>query len=457
LRSANARLRTGVAAVAAVVTLSASLVCADWKAGVARLNITPKGPMWLSGYGDRDHPAEGKLTDLWAKALVLEDSAGRRAALVTLDLVGIGRDVSEPVCQALAEKYGLERSQIALCSSHTHTGPVVGHNLASMYFLDETQEKLVDDYTARLGEDLVSVVGQAIQDLAECRIAWGQGTADFAVNRRNNPEPSVPDLRAANQLKGPVDHDVPVLKVTDAEGRLKAIVFGYACHATVLAFYQWSGDYPGFAQLHLEAAHPGVTALFFAGCGADQNPLPRRTVELAEQYGRRLAAAVEAVLAGDMAPVEGDLATTYTELDLPLDKLPSREQLEEDAASDNRYVAKRAKLLLARIEGGAPLSPSYPYPVQVWRLGPDLLWVTLGGEVVVDFSLRLKQELGPGTWVAGYANDVMAYIPSKRVLLEGGYEGGGAMVYYGLPSPWAPQVEDMIVSAVHDGVDALRP
>jgi len=93
--------------------------------------------------------------------------------------------------------------------------------------------------------------------------------------------------------------------------------------------------------------------------------------------------------------------------------------------------------------------------VQTWRLGDGPHWVFLGGEVVVDFAGRLKSELGPGrTWVVGYCNDVMAYIASRRVLAEGGYEGAGAMVYYGLPAPWAPSSEDAIVAAVRGQVEA---
>ena len=69
--------------------------------------------------------------------------------------------------------------------------------------------------------------------------------------------------------------------------------FGYACHPTVLDGYEWSGDYPGFAQIELEKSYPGTVAMFFQGTGADMNPLPRRTVPLAQQYGEELAAAVQ--------------------------------------------------------------------------------------------------------------------------------------------------------------------
>ena len=439
--------------VASVVVLlfgcCQSLQAETWKAGAARVNITPDTLMWMSGYGSRDHVAEGKRTDLWAKALMLEDPAGERAVLITLDLVGIDRETSGNVCRQVQEKFGLQRRQVALNVSHTHCGPVVGHNLGAMYFFGDEERQRVSTYTATLEKKLVALVGEALGKLAPATISWGSGRATFAVNRRNNKEADVPAIRAANQLKGPVDHDAPVLAVKDSEGRLVAVAFGYACHATVLSFYEWCADYPGYAQSALEEAHPGAVALFWAGCGADQNPLPRRTVELAEGYGRQLAQAVDSVLAGPMTSLSGSLSTTYAEIDLPFDTLPTREQLDADTKSTNKFIAQRAKLLAAQVDSGKPLSPTYPYPVQTWRLGPDLKFITLGGEVVVDFAVRLKQELGPKTtWVAGYSNDVMAYIPSLRVLKEGGYEGASAMIYYGLPTSWAPTVEDWIVKEV---------
>lgn len=430
---------------------------ASWKAGAARINITPEHLMWMSGYSARTKPAEGKLTDLWAKALVLEDPAGRRGVLVTMDLVGIPRYLSVAVCRELEAKYHLPRAAVMLSVSHTHTGPVVRRNLDTMYNLDATQQQYITDYTESLRSKLTAVVGEALKALAPAQLRWGNGKATFAVNRRNNKEADVPRLREAGQLKGPVDHDLPVLAVSDPQGKLKAVVCGYACHATVLSFYQWSGDYPGFAQIDLEKAHPGAIALFWAGCGGDQNPLPRRTVALAESYGRQLADGVETVLEKPITPVRGTLAETYAEIDLPFGDLPNREQLLKDAGGSNRYAAARAKALLKQLEEKGSLRGTYPYPVQVWQLGPDLTWIALGGEVVVDYSLRLKKELGPGTiWVTAYANDVMAYIPSLRVLKEGGYEGGGAMVYYGLPAAWGPRVEELIVAAVHDQVRKVR-
>jgi len=424
----------------------------SWQAGSARIKITPDKLIWMSGYGSRDHPAEGKLTDLWAKALAIRDPLGNRGVIITLDLVGIDRGTAEVICGHLREKHQLQRRQVAICTSHTHTGPSVGRNLAPLHYLqvDKDQQAALDSYTKVLVGKVGTVVDEAIAAMAPSLLSWGSGHCTVAVNRRTNREADVPALRAAGTLVGPSDHDVPVLAIRSPTGELKTVLFGYACHATVLSFYQWSGDYPGFAQAELERLQPGVNAMFWAGCGADQNPLPRRTVELAQQYGARLAAAANEVINEAMAPIGGTLATHYDEVDLPLDTLPSKEDLVAATKSSNRFEVSRARMLLEQVNSGTPLSQTYPYPVATWKIGDTVQWVILGGEVVIDYAIRTKLELGGrSTWVAGYSNDVMAYIPSRRVLTEGGYEGGSSMVYYGLPAHWAPELEEIIMRTIH--------
>ena len=425
---------------------------AAWKAGVAKVVITPTTPMWMAGYASRNHPAEGKLTDLWCKVLALECASGSRAVFITLDLIGIDRALAQSICSQLAAQHHLARDKIAICTSHTHTGPVVGMNLPTLHYLtlNKEQQLLVDQYLVQLEKNVASAVDEAVQHLAPAKLTWGSGICGFATNRRNNSEEQISHLRARGLLTGPVDHDVPVLAARSENEELMAVVFGYACHSTVLSSYQWSGDYPGFAQIEIEKKHPGCVALFWAGCGADQNPLPRRSVELARNYGARLATSVDETLVGVMQPLKSELTTAYAEVDLPLGTLPTREEIEADTTSRNKYVAARAKMLLEQIDSGQPLSPVYPYPIQTWTLGNELQFIFLGGEVVVDYAVRLKIELnGRKTWVAAYANDVMAYIPSRRVLLEGGYEGGGSMPYYGLPTTWSPDLERSIVDEVH--------
>ncbi|MFO1064234.1 MAG: hypothetical protein U0892_10250 [Pirellulales bacterium] len=281
----------------ALVSVSiSSITAADarWLSGSAAVVITPEHPMWMAGYGGRTKPAEGKVGELHGKALILEVEGGTKSLVLSLDLVGIDRTLSDRIKSGISAKIGVPVENIAICTSHTHCGPVVGMNLGAMHY-----NRLIPDEQARVREYAEALLTKSIQVAAAaesakqaCTVQWGTGHADFAVNRRNNKEAEVPDLRTAQKLVGPFDHDVPVLVVRDAAGAIKTFLFGYACHATVLSWQSWCGDYPGFAQSELESRYPGSVAMFYAGCGADQNPLPRRTVELAQHYGRRLADAV---------------------------------------------------------------------------------------------------------------------------------------------------------------------
>ena len=427
-------------------------IAGEWKAGVGRECITPPHPMPMAGYASRGAShATGKLHDLWAKSLMLEDASGKRCVLVTLDLCGIDAVLADRVCAQLKLTCGLERHQIMLATSHTHSGPVVAGNLRPMHYMlfSEADRALVDDYASLLVEKINASVEQATRDLKQSEISFGEGSENFAVNRRTNIEKDVPELRTTNKLVGPSDHSVPVLLVKCASKPI-AVVFGYACHCTTLSGMDWSGDYAGFAQAELEAKLPGCTAMFWAGCGADQNPLPRRTVELATEYGHRLATTVQKTMLSELTPIESKLRTRIQLIPVPFGTLPTREQIEQDRKSDNQYVSSRAQSLLQTLDAGDALPVTYSYPVASWRLGEALDWVALGGEVVVDYAMAVKSlpAAKRATWVTAYANDVMAYIPSRRVLAEGGYEGGGAMVYYGLPTVWAAEIEPMILDEV---------
>lgn len=420
-----------------------------WKAGLARAVITPETSVWLAGYGTK-RPPDGKLHELWMKALALEDDRGHRAVLITSDFQGVPKIMSDRVFAQVREKFCLERSQILFTFSHNHCGPRLGDDLVDYYPIDDEQVKLVDEYTDAMVARAVELVGAALGDLAPARLAQGVGRATFAVNRRNNREDEVPRLLAEGKpLAGPVDHDVPVLTVTRPDGKLAAILFGYACHPTTLSFNTWCGDYPGFAQLEIEQAHPGAMAMFVNTCGGDQNPLPRRSVELCQKYGHELAAGVEAALREPLSPVRSGWRGAFEYVELPYLQVATRDELlaalKEDDAILNRWATRK----LAELDRGESLAATYPYPVHVWRLGSEMLVIAQGAETVVDYSLRFKQEYGPGTWVLGYTDDMIAYIPSRRVWEEGGYEGGARLYEYGRSGMrWAGDVEQRIAAAV---------
>jgi hypothetical protein len=289
----------------------------------------------------------------------------------------------------------------------------------------------------------------------QASLGFGHGEAGFAMNRRARTNG---EMVIGVNKHGPVDYDVPVLRIDDKHGKVRAVVFGYACHNTTAQdFLQFNGDYAGYAQAWLEKQHPGATALFIAGCGGDANPYPRGTVELAQQHGEELAAAVEKVLVGKLEPVHAPLNTAYEEFAVAFATPPGREELQAQLENNDVYRHKWAEAMLKILDRDGHLPTEYPYPLEIWQFGQDLTLIALAGEVVVDYDLRLKKELGAEKlWVAAYCNDVFAYIPSLRVLREGGYEGGGAMVYYGQPGPFAPTIEETIIGKVRDMIGRVR-
>jgi hypothetical protein len=352
----------------------------------------------------------------------------------------------------------LERRQVLFTFSHNHCGPRLGSDLMDYYPVEAEQVKLVAEYTAQMEDVVFQTVGKALADLAPANLQTGQGRTTFAVNRRNNREADVPALLAKGEpLKGPVDHTVPVLTVTRPDKKLVAILFGYACHPTTLNFTKWCGDYPGFAQLALEEKHPGALALFVNTCGGDQNPLPRRSVELCRKYGLMLADAVEETLKKPLTPIAPGLQTAFAYVDLPFEKVITRAELQAATKEQNAIKKRWAERMLQKLEGGETFAATYPYPLHAWRLGKQTLVIGMGAETVVDYALRFKVEFGHGTWVCGYADDMIAYIPSRRVWAEGGYEGGPNLYEYGRPAlRWAGDIEERIADSVRKLVQAVK-
>jgi neutral ceramidase len=451
-----------------LVILARSRVSAEepqgtWKAGVATVVTTPEQSMWMAGYAARTKPSEGKVHDLNAKALALEDARGTRFVIVAVDLIGFPREFRDFVEKEVVTRYGLPPQALLLNASHTHSGPEIrAWRATQAWDLPPEQIELGRKYAETLQAKLVDLVGRALQDLAPAQLSYMHGRAAVAVNRRLPTEHGYVNSPNAD---GPVDHDVPVLLVLAPDGKtMRAILFGYACHNTTLDFYQFCGDYAGFAQQYIEETHSGAVALFVAGCGGDQNPTPRRTLEWAKQHGRAVANGVEQALASKPRPVRGPLKLALGEATLELSAPPSVEELKKQANSPNKYESRHAQELLKDLEAGRTRS-TYPYLVQVAQFGDDLTMVGLAGEVVVDYSLRLKKELGgssspgqsPAVWVAGYCNEVFGYVPSQRVLQEGGYEACDSILYYDITvTPFAPSVETLIVDKVHELVRQVQ-
>lgn len=412
-----------------------------WSVGVARVDITPDYPVRLSGYGGRREESEGVAQRIFAKAIAFGSDAEGPAVLLTVDNCGVPAHMRDELARRLAAKTKVVAARIALCSSHTHSAPVLVGALVNIFSSEIPAEHWtrIERYTRELADKLEQVALAALADRQPANLAWGVGHVGFAHNRR--PYAFKPE-----------DHSLPVLRITGADGKVRGILTSYACHCTTVRFNRIHGDWAGCAQEYLEKEFPGAIALTAIGCGADQNPRPRGTYELAAAHGAALGQEARSLVNGSLLkPLGGRLECRTREIRLPYDSVPTRAEWEARAkqgATDG--IAFHARLQLAKLDRGETLPTELPYLVQVWSFGRELAMVFLPGEVVVDYSLRLKREFdAERLWVNGYSNDVPCYIPSERILQEGGYEGATAMRIYDRPNRFAAGIEDRIVGAVH--------
>ncbi|MFC5456033.1 neutral/alkaline non-lysosomal ceramidase N-terminal domain-containing protein [Prosthecobacter fluviatilis] len=439
--------------------LQTSAQTPEWKAAAASTVITPTEPMYLAGFANREVPAEGTAMELNAKALALQDAQGQRFVMVTLDLVEVTAQLRDAVAEAVKTRFSLPEKALLLNCSHTHCGPELRYTeLEFMNFSDPLRKERCLRYNAWLRDRIIAIIGESLQQLEPATVSYGHARCGFAMNRRlKNDKPSGDPYLNSPNPGGVVDHDVPVLTVQTAAGKLSAIVFGYACHNTSMSIRQWHGDYAGHAQQLIEEAHPGTIALFMMGCGGDQNAYPRFSPIFSLRHGQSLATAVEAALDAKPKPIRGPLRIDWQTTRLDYQSIPTADQIEKRLSTGEGYeksyeVYQRKwdeKRLYAIKNGG--LSDHYDYPLQVVHFGHDLTFVALSGETCVDYSLRLKREFkGPGAlWVAGYSNDILAYIPSRRVLLEGGYEAFRSLMYWSNPlhpDKFADTLEERIIS-----------
>jgi hypothetical protein len=298
------------------------------------------------------------------------------------------------------------------------------------------------------------VIGKAIAELKPAEVAFEQGLAGVAVNRRRSRGPE------SRALGGQVDQDVPVITVK-AGNDLKAIVFGYSCHTTALGGLSINGDYAGFAQLELEKSFPGCVAMFVQNCGGDANPLPRirgkdvEATELAGMYGKILAEAVRQVIAGTMKPLSGPIRAAMGETELELQPGIPLDELKQRVPNLTGMPKREFEHFIRQNDTLGSTPDRVKYPIQVWRIGTDFTFIALTGETVVDYSLKFKAAYGwNNTWICGYNNDLTSYIPSLRVLKEGGYEGVTGMFEYGHRAPYTETVEERITAKVEELVKA---
>ena len=417
------------------------------KIGTARIDITPDYPIRLSGYGARKEETSEVIQPIWAKCLTISHQDPIPFVLVCVDNCGVPEHVTETVAKRLRTKAGIPREQFVLSVTHTHSAPFLSGALETLFGqpIPGDHQTRINYYTRELTDKLEQVAISAISHSESGTLSWCCGSIDFAGNRRTEG--------------GPVDHDLPVLLAHHLNGELMAIWCSYACHTTTLSFNTINGDWAGYAMEKLEETYPTAVAMVSLGCAADANPYPRGEYAHAQQHGEVLADEVSRLILADPRPIHLDsqnekgLVGQIKWIQLPFDTHPTRTEWEERLEKGGA-IAYHARVQLDRLNRRKALQTTLSYAVQTWQFGSNLSVVFLAGEVVVDFALRLKRELNMDKncrlWINAYCNDLPCYIPSVRILNEGGYEGKDSMIYFNRPTHFKPEIEELVIEAVHD-------
>ncbi len=416
--------------------------------GVAKVDVTPKGPVLLAGYGGRTTENQGVDTPLWARALVMGDE--KRVAVVALDNCGVPQAVTDRLAKRLAKR-GIPSDHLVVAATHTHNAPtLVGY--ATVVWAGRTtpeQDRRVAEYTEYAIDKMEEAVLAALDRREPMQLEWAQGSATFGGNRR-----VIRDGKWAGfgfQRNAPVDHSMPVLAARDGRGKVRAVWANYACHCTTVGSRnRVGGDWAGFANQWMEKEFVGAVSLMTIGCGADVGPQPSGSLQNAEEHGRSIAAEAKRLLTDGSISLGGVPSVVSRRIQLPLTKPKPREHWQAQLKSGG-FDHQLAKAMLAKLDMQGSIPTEISYPLSVWKFGDELAMVFLAGEVVVDYAVRLKRELDwSRLWINAWVNDMPGYIPSRRVLEEGGYEADFSQVYYEQPGRYDPDVEDILVQAVRE-------
>ncbi len=404
--------------------------------GAAEVDVTPDYPLRLSGYGARRDETAKVKSPLFARALAI--GAEQPVLLLVLENCGVTESMTESVARELGRRTGIARERIALCYTHTHNAPMLSGAAPMLFSTDipAAHQRRIDRYTGEVTGRLVEVGLRALSNREPARLSCSEGHAGFAVNRRA-------------QI-GPVDHVMPMMRVDDPDGNLRAVWVSYACHCTTFgpADNFMCGDWAGFAAERIRQNHPGAVALVTIGCAANANPFPRTGLSLARRHGGDIAWEADRLLGTPGRPLPGRIRCRLVHAALPYDTLPAREAWMA-TAEQRDATGYHARKWIARMDNGEAIPDALSYPVQGWSFGDELAIVFLAGEVVADYAFRLRRMYDPARlWIGAYANDFPGYIPSRRIWKEGGYEAGDATVYFGLPNRFAEDVEERVVETV---------
>jgi len=424
--------RCCVVLIGALASL-APLAGAELRAGAVRVSITPRTPIRLGG---RDAVSAGVASQIYARALALDDGAGGRAVIITTDLMGLPRSLTERAAVEIMKAHTLERGQILFTATGTHNAPLIKGLQPVLEPESGSEAKIIEQYAETLVHYLADAAGAAIGDLKPARVDFAWGGA--GLESKNSKQ--------AKQPQGRDSQNVAVLRVLSPKGGLIAVLFGTSTGNPVIGggFRAIGGDAAGAAEAALEKEYKGSVALNLRLCGGSAAETAGSDEEAAERSAADMAARVDQVLKGPMEQASGRLRSALIETALPF-VAHTKEQFEQEAAGPDALAARRGRRMLTAYE--ARNEPrQLPYPVQVVRFDQGFALVGLGGEVTAEVAGKIRKLLHYKEIVVSEdCNDGSAVVSGAA---EPGEAEAQRMMEYGHPGPFTGEAEQRVLDAV---------
>jgi hypothetical protein len=414
--------------------------------GLNRTVITPGLGVDLSGFADPGRKVDGVYDDIYVTTMVLKQGA-KKIAILAMDVLSIDEPLNKELKALIFQKFGLREDEILLNTSHTHSGPHTGKNISPV----EGHED--EKYIAFFKQAVVSSVENALGVMEEVEVFFGRTDTEMGINRRKIVDGQ---CQWGANAEGPIDKSVEVLKFTKGSST-RAIVFNYGCHPSNIGSTHVTADFPGQARKFIEETFDEeVVSVFLQGCGGnikakilDENKDFRPgTLDDIRTFGKELGECVLNVCNGPMQKLDGELSTTLSEIRLPLEEIPTIEELERIKREGHPHKIVWAEVVLSNY---GRYETELSYPIQKIDIGREFSIIAMNGEVCTEYSLAIKKMMaGRSVMVAGYSNGVVGYIPTEAMFEQGGYEPMDSFIYYLLPSPFRKDVEKILLCALEN-------
>lgn len=404
--------------------------------GTAKLCITPPVGTWMAGYGFRTKPCESVSEDIYVRVHVHRDD-GKCLVYIYADLAEWDRLVVKSLREKLHSRYGLCEDDLVFMASHTHCGPVVGHD---SLLNNETTESPV--YTAFVEAQVVEAVGKALESLVPVTMTRYNGESRLNVFRRIYERGEI--IMAPN-YDVPADRHLTVLVMRDAAQVIRGMLVHYPCHANFAKGYSIHGDYPGAALRILDEENPDSVSIFMQGCTGDLRPncvcgdeFVAASYEQVVAAAQRLVRNIHSAMDGHGILVEGKICNTVCKAKLPLENGKTDAQLWEIAQNGEALQQLWARKVLERGNHNYEI-----LELGLVRYGKGLSVYTINGEAVQAYAAYARL-LDSDAITTAYANGMAGYFPTASEIVEGGYEPQDSAPYFGLAGTYVPEIERII-------------